>query len=86
MDTQGIAALITLGIGLFFVIVIFLVLRELVLWYFRINQIADNLAYIADHFRRVDQEAGRRVQPATNSGTGSVGSGPAPMSKPVSQP
>lgn len=39
------------------ILVIFLILRQFVLWYFRLNQIADDLATIADHYRRQDQTA-----------------------------
>lgn len=43
---------------IFFVIIIgtsvtiLVVARQLLLWYFRINQMADNIAYIADYLRR----------------------------------
>lgn len=48
-------ALVTLLAGLSIIFVVFLVIREIVLWYFRINQIADNIAYIANHYRAIDQ-------------------------------
>ena len=35
-------------------VALFLVIRQGVLWYFRINQMADNLQYIADHYRKID--------------------------------
>lgn len=53
-------ALATLFVGLIIVLVVFLVIRELVLWYFRLNQIADNIAYIASHYRAADKAAGRQ--------------------------
>lgn len=45
------------------VIFIFFGLRQVVLWYLRLNQMADNIAYIADHYRSLDQAAGRIQQP-----------------------
>lgn len=41
--------------GLAICIGTFLALRELMLWYFRINQMADNIAVIADYCRRNKQ-------------------------------
>lgn len=43
--------------GLAVCIGVFLALREVALWYFRINQIADNIAVIADHYRAQKQVA-----------------------------
>lgn len=40
-------------------IVIFLALRQFVLWYFRINEVADNIAYIASYLQR--QERGHQT-------------------------
>lgn len=56
---------------------IFIIIRQFMLWYWRVNEIADNLAYIADHYRRIDQEAGRRrIEETRNtSGAGSPFSG-----------
>ena len=34
--------------------VVFVIIRQAVLWYFRINQMADNLQVIADHYRKID--------------------------------
>lgn len=51
-------------------IAVFLVLRQLVLWYWRINEMADNIAYIANHYRALDKEAGRRVVQTTQSNQG----------------
>ena len=42
-----------LFIGLFFTFVLFVALRALVLWYFRINEIADDLHVIAQHYRQI---------------------------------
>lgn len=54
------------GIGLAIMFGIFLAIREIVLWYFRLNQIANNIAYIADHCRRIDglQPLSRQAPPA----------------------
>lgn len=49
-------AVVAISIGLF------LVLRRLTLWYFRINEMADNLAVIADHYRSQRQAAAPRQQ------------------------
>lgn len=40
-----IAIVVAVTVGLF------VVLREVVLWYFRLGEIADNLKVIADHYR-----------------------------------
>lgn len=42
---------------IFFVVcfMIFLVIRQFVLWYWRINEIANNIAYIADFMRGQEQ-------------------------------
>lgn len=45
------SSLIGLVIILAVCIGVFLALREVTLWYFRINQIADDLAVIAAHYR-----------------------------------
>lgn len=52
---------------------IFLLIRQLVLWYFRLNEIADNIAYIAHHYRVIDHEAGvKRIEQARQqTGAGS---------------
>ena len=42
--------LVTLAIG----VAIFLLCRQVVLWYFRINQIADDLHVIANHYRKLN--------------------------------
>ena len=42
-----------LFIGLFFTFVLFVALRAIVLWYFRINEIADDLHVIAQHYRQL---------------------------------
>lgn len=43
--------------------VVFLILRQLVLWYFRLNQIANDIAYIAQHYRVMDRrEEAERTQ------------------------
>jgi TM2 domain-containing membrane protein YozV len=60
-------------------IAIFLLIRQLVLWYFRVNEIADNIAYIADHYRHVDQEAGRQRVQATQQRSSSASSLPTPI-------
>lgn len=46
-------------VSVVFAVVVFLVLRALVLWYWRINEMADNIAIIAQHCHRLDQEASR---------------------------
>lgn len=55
----------------FFFLVVLLILRALMLWYWRINEMADNIAYIANHYRRIDQDAGRQI---TNK-SGQTGAG-----------
>lgn len=49
---------------------VFLVIRQAVLWYFRINEMADDLRYIANHYRAIDQEAGRKRIEETRRTTG----------------
>lgn len=56
-------------IGMFITaLLVFLVIREVVLWYFRLNEIANNIAYIANHYRAVDraneQQQATRPRPA----------------------
>jgi hypothetical protein len=46
------------GAGLAMIIgsvIIFLVCREIVLWYFRLNQMANSLAYLESYFRRLEE-------------------------------
>jgi hypothetical protein len=81
MDGQLVVTLVALFIGLFVVAGVFMLCREIVLWYFRINQIADDLHVIADHYRALDTSK----RPASASSTYSgIGSAPAPMRKQVS--
>lgn len=47
-----IVGLIVFGVGLAIMFGIFLAIREIVLWYWRLNDIANNLTYIADYYRR----------------------------------
>jgi hypothetical protein len=54
--------LLTVGAIIGASIGIFLVCRQIVLWYFRLNQIAENLQYIADHFREQDRKANTTAQ------------------------
>lgn len=49
------SAITTLIIALVVAFVVFLVIRELVLWYFRLNQIANDIGYIADHYRQLER-------------------------------
>ena len=42
-------------------VLVFLLFRQLVLWYWRLNEIADSVVYIAQHFRAIDREEGRIV-------------------------
>ena len=66
---DGLALLLTSFVIAF---VLFLALRQLVLWYYRLNEIADNIAYIAEHYRRIDRDAGvRSTQDSARSGAGS---------------
>lgn len=58
-----VAIVIAVTVGLF------VVFRELVLWYFRLGEIADNLKVIADHYRQVEQ-APVREQPRFDPVTG----------------
>jgi hypothetical protein len=51
--------IISLGV---FAVILFLALRQCVLWYFRLNQIADDLHVIADHYRS-QAKAATPVQP-----------------------
>ena len=37
-------------------VIVFLIFRQLVLWYFRLNQIADDIAVIANHYRALARE------------------------------
>jgi hypothetical protein len=78
MDGQLVVTLVALFIGLLVAAGVFLLGREIVLWYFRINQIADDLHVIANHYRALD--TGKRPAPVSNSYSG-IGSAPAPMRK-----
>lgn len=40
---------------------VFLALRQVTLWYFRINEMADNIAVIADYYRNLKQTGNRQV-------------------------
>lgn len=53
------------GVGI--VLAIFLVLRQIVLWYFRINEIAEDLHVIAQHYRALDYNSKRQTAPQTNA-------------------
>ena len=60
-------------------ITIFLVCRQLVLWYFRLNQIADNLAYIATYLQQHERQARASAYPTPPTATSS------PTFKPISR-
>lgn len=84
---ESLGWLLTYGVIWFAVAaVIFLVIRQAVLWYFRINQMADNLQFIADHYRAIrhDMEMERIKAGHRNGGATTpaqrVYSAPAPMS------
>lgn len=62
----GLAYLLVVG---FFAFVVFLAIRQFVLWYYRINEMADNLAYIANHFREIDQAKARQRIEETRMGS-----------------
>lgn len=49
--------LITLGAILGLALALFLIFRQFVLWYFRINEMADNLAVLAQQARNQNQPA-----------------------------
>jgi ABC-type bacteriocin/lantibiotic exporter with double-glycine peptidase domain len=53
MDGQLIVILFVSVIGLLVAAAIFLICRALVLWYFRINEMADDLHVIAQHYRQL---------------------------------
>jgi hypothetical protein len=56
-STEALGWLLTTGIiWIAVVAVIFLVIRQVVLWYFRVNQMADDLHAIANHFRAIEQK------------------------------
>lgn len=42
-------------------LIVFLVLRQFTLWYFRLNEIADSIIYIADYFRRQERTRGENT-------------------------
>jgi hypothetical protein len=44
---------VVIGVG------IFVISRQLTLWYWRLTEMASNLAYIANHYRIMDQVEGR---------------------------
>lgn len=69
MDPLTLESLGWLLTALIIVLVLFLLLRQLVLWYFRLNQIANDIAYIAQHYRVADREAGRQVNTKTEPST-----------------
>lgn len=58
--------------GLVIAIVILLILRQLVLWYFRINQIANDIAYIANYYRVLDRQAAHEREVQSKSKTPSA--------------
>lgn len=61
MDTMnGLAFLIA---ALAITVGVFLAFREVVLWYFRLNQIADNLAIIARQLQQPSQQSGGAIAP-----------------------
>lgn len=63
MSPDALVGLFMLGTVFVMVIILFFVFRVVVLWYFRINQIADNLAIIADHYRQLGQVPSRPLAP-----------------------
>lgn len=70
MFSDLMTGLISLVVILTVCISVFLALREVTLWYFRLGQIADSIVYIAKHFRAIDAEAGRALgAPDTDNAT-----------------
>ncbi len=63
MSTDFAVGLVMLGTAGVMAIILFFVFRVVVLWYFRLNQIADNIAVIADHYRQLGQAPGRPLTP-----------------------
>lgn len=53
MSSDFVVGLFMVGTIFIMAVILFFVFRVVVLWYFRLNQIADNLAVIADHYRQM---------------------------------
>lgn len=51
-----ITALIALAVFFGVLFIIFLVIRQFILWYWRVNEMANNIAYIANYLRDSDMD------------------------------
>lgn len=79
MDIQTFTSfgwLLTAGIV---VVVFFLLCRQAVLWYFRINQIADDLHIIAQHYRANAPVLQQQSVAPNQKRYSGIGSAPAPL-------
>lgn len=67
---------------------VFLLIRQIMLWYWRVNEIADNLAVIANHYRSLQPNARpANPQPPRGPQAAGVGSPFTPMgNRPNSNP
>lgn len=73
--------IVSVSVPVFFVVA-FIVLRQLVLWYFRLNQIADDIAVIANYYRSQLQASAAPTTPPPSGLQSAPGSPLSPFARP----